>query len=105
MVAIHACTDSKALIYPGGRDEELLTVIVGSLKAAGITVAGRKAGYQGLNPKNICNRGLTGKGAQLEISRGLRDDLTSVHTLCDAIQTALSDAIALNFNTMGMKNN
>ncbi|MCP4626670.1 MAG: poly-gamma-glutamate hydrolase family protein [bacterium] len=89
VLAIHACTDSKALVYPGGRDEELVTVIVKALKAAGITVADRNAKYQGLNSKNICNRGVTGKGAQLEISRGLRDDLDSVHTLCDAIHAAL----------------
>jgi phage replication-related protein YjqB (UPF0714/DUF867 family) len=93
VVAIHACTDSEALVYPGGRDEELTTVIVEALKAAGITVADRNAKYQGLNSKNICNRGVTGKGAQLEISRGLRDDLESVHTLCDAIQAALTNAV------------
>ncbi len=27
---------------------------------------------QGKSPKNICNRGLTNQGVQLEISRGLR---------------------------------
>ena len=89
VVSIHACTDSEALVYPGGRDDELITVIAKSLKAVGITVADRIAKYQGLKSDKICNRGLTGKGAQLEISRGLRDDMDRVHTLCDAVHAAL----------------
>ena len=63
------------------------------LKTAGITVADRIAKYQGLNSNNICNRGLSGKGAQLEISRGLRDDMDLVHTLCDAVHAALTTAV------------
>ncbi len=93
VLAIHACTDSKALVYPGGRDGELLTAIVKALTAAGIIVAETNPRYQGLNPKNICNRGATGKGAQLEISRGLRDDRDRVHSLCEAIQAALGRAL------------
>jgi phage replication-related protein YjqB (UPF0714/DUF867 family) len=89
VVAVHACTDDKALVYPGGRDEELIGTIAIELKAAGIIVAIRNSKYQGLNPNNICNRGASGKGAQLEISRGLRDDLNKVRLLSDAIHTAL----------------
>jgi len=91
VVAIHACTDDQALVYPGGRDAKLIGAIAKELTAAGITVANRDARYQGLNPKNICNRGLSGKGAQLEISRGLRDDVAKVHILCVAIQIALTN--------------
>ena len=93
VLAIHACTDSKALVYPGGRDVELITDIGKALKAAGIAVAETNPRYRGLNPKNICNRGATGKGAQLEISRGLRDDRDQVHSLCEAIQAALGRAL------------
>ena len=89
VLAIHACTDSKSLVYPGGRDEDLLAIIVSALKAAGISVADRKAAYQGIHVNNICNRGITGKGAQLEISRGLRDDPSAVLTLCDTLHAAL----------------
>ena len=89
VVAVHACTDVKALVYPGGRDEELIGAIAKELKAAGIMVANRHSKYQGLNPNNICNRGASGRGAQLEISRGLRDDIKKVYMLSDAIHTAL----------------
>ena len=89
VVAVHACTDNKVLVYPGGRDEELIGAIAKELNAAGIMVANRNSKYQGLNPNNICNRGASGRGAQLEISRGLRDDLNKLHLLSDAIHTAL----------------
>jgi len=89
VVAVHACTDDKALVYPGGRDEELIGAIAKELKAAGIMVADRNSKYRGLRPNNICNRGASGKGAQLEVSRGLRDDINKVHLLSDAIHSAL----------------
>jgi phage replication-related protein YjqB (UPF0714/DUF867 family) len=91
VVAVHACTDKKAVVYPGGRDEELQGVIEKELKAAGIAVANQNIKYQGVNPDNICNRGASGRGVQLEISRGLRDDHDKVLMLCSAIHTALAN--------------
>jgi len=91
VVAVHACTDNRALVYPGGRNEKLMETIVKELKAVGISVADRNFKYQGLSPNNICNRGASGKGAQLEISRGLRDDINKVQTLCDSIHTVLAN--------------
>ena len=94
VVAVHACTDDKAVVYPGGRDEELMGAIAKELKAAGISVANQNIKYQGVNPENICNRGASGRGAQLEISRGLRDDHDKLLILCSAVQTALSHVTA-----------
>ena len=90
VLAIHACTDTEALVYPGGRDEGLIEAIAEELKAAGITVAERNPKYRGIDPNNICNCGISGQGAQLEISRGLRDDLDQIEVLCDAVHTALT---------------
>jgi phage replication-related protein YjqB (UPF0714/DUF867 family) len=89
VVAVHACTDPKAVVYPGGRDEELMGAIVKGLKTAGIRVANRNFKYQGIRPDNICNRGASGRGVQLEISRGLRDDSHRVTQLCSAVHAAL----------------
>ena len=94
VVAVHACTDEKSVVYPGGRNEELLETIVAELKTVGISVAHRNFKYPGVNPNNICNRGLSGRGAQLEISRGLRDDKNIVQLLCSAIHTALTNLSA-----------
>jgi len=90
VVAVHACTDKNAVVYPGGRDDHLMEAIVKELKVVGIPVANRNIKYQGVNPDNICNRGASGKGAQLEISRGLRDDSNKVLMLCSAIYTVLT---------------
>jgi len=90
VVAVHACTDATPLVYPGGRAQKLIAAIALELQTAGIRVADTTARYQGLNPNNICNRGASGRGAQLEISRGLRDDIDQVHRLCDAVHTALT---------------
>jgi phage replication-related protein YjqB (UPF0714/DUF867 family) len=91
VVAVHACTDEQAVVYPGGRDEELMGAIEKELKAAGISVANQHIKYQGINPDNICNRGASGRGAQLEISRGLRDDHDKIRLLCRAVHTALTN--------------
>jgi len=93
VVAIHACKESRALVYPGGRDQKLMGAIAKELKRAGIAVAERNLKYQGSNPYNICNRGASGQGAQLEISRGLRDNLPKIKTLCDAIHAVLTQFI------------
>lgn len=98
VVAVHACTGDRALVYPGGRNEKLMGAIVKALKAVGISGADRNLKYQGLNPHNICNRGASGKGAQLEISRGLRDDINKVQTLCDAIHTVLANLTARKYS-------
>jgi len=68
--------------------------IVKELKAVGIAVANRNFKYPGVNPDNICNRGASGRGAQLEISRGLRDDINKVLMLCSAIHTTLTNFTA-----------
>ncbi len=90
VVAIHACRVKNALVYPGGRDRRLIGEIVRQLTVAGVPVADGNARYPGINPKNICNRGASGKGAQLEISRGLRDDMDKVKRLCTAVYTVIS---------------
>ena len=54
-------------------------------------VAKQNSKYRGVNPKNICNRGATGKGVQLEISRGLRDDLKKVQFLAESVHMVLAE--------------
>ena len=94
VVTVHACTDKESRVYLGGLDKRLIAVISGRLKARGIVRASTHAKYPGLNPDNICNRGVGRKGVQLEVSRGLRDDLKQVDILAAAIHAALTDFIA-----------
>ncbi|MFH1762706.1 MAG: poly-gamma-glutamate hydrolase family protein, partial [Gemmatimonadota bacterium] len=47
----------------------------GVLEEAGFPVESPRKGLGGVHPTNICNRGRSGTGAQLEISGGLRRTL------------------------------
>jgi phage replication-related protein YjqB (UPF0714/DUF867 family) len=89
VVAIHACTGNAGLVHMGGLDEELKVAIANELEARGIRVSGEHPGFQGSNPYNICNRGTSGKGVQLEITRDLRDNLNKVHLIAEAVQAGL----------------
>lgn len=89
VVAIHACTGNDGMVYAGGLDKALINCIAWELKARGINVRKGHYQFQGSNPKNICNRGATKKGVQLEIMRDLRDDLKKVRVISDAVRVAL----------------
>ena len=89
VIAIHACTGSDGMVYAGGLNKALTNRIAWELEVRGISVRKGHSRFQGLNPKNICNRGATQKGVQLEIMRDLRDDLKKVHVISDAIRAAL----------------
>jgi phage replication-related protein YjqB (UPF0714/DUF867 family) len=71
VLTIHGCKELKAVIYIGGLNLELRKRILGVLELAGFTV-GEHAGLMGGDPENLCNRGKSGGGVQLEISSGLR---------------------------------
>lgn len=94
VVTVHACTDKESRVFLGGLDKKLISAIAARLKAEGIVRARTNQRYPGLNPDNICNRGTARKGAQLEVSRGLRDDLKQVDLLAAAIHAALTGLIA-----------
>lgn len=74
VVTVHGCRDSREIVFIGGGNQPLKHRIQRALQAAGFQAEiCRTPGYQGTHPKNICNRCQSGKGVQLEISRGLRD--------------------------------
>ena len=99
VVTIHACTGTAGLVHIGGLDKELGNLIARKLKDRGVGVSDDHPRFQGSNPDNICNRGATGKGVQLEITRDLRDDLKKVEMISEAVRSAL-----LNFRVMKSSN-
>ena len=73
VLSIHGCTGRKDTIWVGGRDTALKKKLIKALTRAGFNAEeSKRCGLKGMRPGNICNRGLTGKGAQIEISVGLR---------------------------------
>jgi phage replication-related protein YjqB (UPF0714/DUF867 family) len=103
VLAIHGCKEPKAVIYIGGLNLEFRKRISEVLELAGFTV-GEHAGLMGGNPQNLCNRGKSGGGVQLEVSSGLRhlmfaeltrqgrEKTTSVfHRFVTAVRQAIAD--------------
>lgn len=73
VVTVHGCAykDGDETVWLGGRDEARRDAIGVALRAAGFKAA-VDTRNPGRHPTNICNRGLTGKGVQLEFERALR---------------------------------
>lgn len=75
-VTVHGHHDKACCVYIGGRHQALMQRISAALRDHGFTaLISTRSGLGGLNPQNICNRCRSGRGVQLEISRGLREQL------------------------------
>lgn len=75
VVSIHGLKDkgNASEIYVGGLDEKLKSQVIPALIAAEFSADEDKAKeHSGRNVHNICNRGWSGKGLQLEITYRLR---------------------------------
>ena len=73
VVTLHGCRDVEPIVWVGGRDLRQGDRIIHDLQAAGIPAQRcHRPGLRGLDPHNLCNRGRSSAGVQLEISFGLR---------------------------------
>ena len=73
IVTLHGCRGTRPAVGVGGLAEELCGNLIHALRAAGLD-AGKPSNpcLRGVHPHNLCNRGLSGKGVQLELSAPLR---------------------------------
>ena len=71
-LGVHGCL-GEAQIFIGGLDTELSVLLARELNAAGLPALGAGHRYPGLHPLNVCNRSRRGRGAQLEVTKDLRD--------------------------------
>ncbi len=72
VLSIHGCTGSHPQVYLGGLDKEHFPLVSQLLKGAGFEVAANNPRYGASDPSNLCNQGQSGKGLQLELTKGLR---------------------------------
>lgn len=76
VVTIHGAKGTDAAVFGGGLDRELRDRILRRLSAAGFAATTDPSPTrQGTGIRNICNRGRTGAGVQLELTVGLRKEL------------------------------
>lgn len=74
VVTIHGQSGTERFVDVGGLASELCSTAVSCLTAAGFCASTQSnPKLQGLDKRNICNRGQSRMGLQIEISRGLRD--------------------------------
>jgi phage replication-related protein YjqB (UPF0714/DUF867 family) len=72
VVAVHGYAAAGPDVLLGGLDEGLKYLIARGLAALGFTYQLGGHRFPGRDPHNICNRGRSGMGVQLELSEGLR---------------------------------
>ena len=71
-LAIHGCEGKKPIIYAGGRDIDILNILIETLKEKGYPIEEGTGRYTGTCQSNICNCTATEKGIQMEFSNGMR---------------------------------
>jgi phage replication-related protein YjqB (UPF0714/DUF867 family) len=91
-LAIHGCR-GESHIYVGGLDLELTVLLGTHLASAGLETSVAGHCYPGRHPLNICNRGVRGRGAQLEITRDLRTG-PARPLIASAVRAAIDDYLA-----------
>ena len=74
VLAVHGASSGRSVVYVGGLDEPGAERMRSALGLAGFT-AEPHAILAGRDPCNICNRGRTHAGVQIEIAMGLRRQL------------------------------
>lgn len=72
VLALHGCMGSHAEILLGGRDYENRSLATAILNKAGFRATQFNHPFSAEHPTNLCNQGRSGKGLQIELTRGLR---------------------------------
>jgi phage replication-related protein YjqB (UPF0714/DUF867 family) len=77
VVTIHGCRQAAPMVYVGGRNDALKKQVGFHLMRMNIPVSPAvPKPFKGIHRMNLCNLGWNGEGVQLEISSGLREQLT-----------------------------
>lgn len=94
VVAFHGQNASELFVNVGGLATRVCASVICHLQIAGFKASQHDdPNLQGRDKNNICNRGSKGQGLQLEISRGLRDVLTSDKSAMSRFSSAIRSAL------------
>jgi phage replication-related protein YjqB (UPF0714/DUF867 family) len=94
VVTVHGHADREdGFVMVGGLNTRLKSEIERELGKAGFQIREATQGLKAIDPGNICNRGRSEKGVQLEISRKLRDsfraDADRLREFADTIRRSI----------------
>ena len=104
VIAIHGRADDgdPLTVGVGGLDKTLRDEVAAALTAAGLAAAVVAHGnLAGRDPANICNRGVTGAGVQLELPRVLRKLLKTEPARLAAFRDAVRSAAVDREQSLG----
>jgi phage replication-related protein YjqB (UPF0714/DUF867 family) len=96
VIAVHGRVDRSdpKTVWMGGRDDVLRDAIASSLNASGFPAIINGHPLLGRDGANICNRGTSRAGVQLEIPRTLRDLLRCDRAKLDLFAGAVRESLA-----------
>jgi phage replication-related protein YjqB (UPF0714/DUF867 family) len=96
VVTVHGQIDQKEeFVMIGGLNASLRSEIGHQLEAGGFQTRPPAEGLMGTDPQNICNRGKSRQGVQLEVSRKVRDLLRIERETLQAFALAVRNAITI----------
>ncbi len=93
VVAVHGLAANEAYVHVGGRDQGLRDSVCAHLSEADFVAQTVASGdHAGVSERNICNRGGSKMGVQLEISKALRDQLNGdkLAQFAQAVRSAIT---------------
>jgi phage replication-related protein YjqB (UPF0714/DUF867 family) len=101
VLAVHGLQQNAAIAMVGGRDAACSRQVAAALSVAGFAVRPPVSGIGGMHPRNICNRGRTGRGVQLELGAGLRRELMASRRRMARFARTVRGVLAASLDTVG----
>jgi len=95
VLAVHGVADTGERALLGGRDSHLACAIADRLFVRGVSARVSGHRYPGRDAANVCNRGASGQGVQLELSDRLRGGPLEA-AVVEAVRLALVDRLSGN---------
>ena len=96
IMTVHGQIDRKEeFVMVGGLDDGFRLEIQRQLEVAGFRTRPPSEGLMGTDRMNLCNRGRSRRGVQLEISRRVRDGLRTNQDQLQVFATAVRKAVQL----------
>jgi phage replication-related protein YjqB (UPF0714/DUF867 family) len=94
IIAVHGQNSRNSpFVMIGGLNSDLGLLIRDAVEASGFRTKPPTKGTKGCDPANICNRGKSGAGVQLEVSRNLREALKNNGSQLELFATSIRKAI------------
>ena len=94
-IAIHGRGDEgdPQTIWLGGLHGEMVTLVESRLRSGDFSTSSNGHRFPADRSENICNRGLSGRGTQIEVPRSLRQRMRSSEALRQRFVSAVRESI------------